>query len=177
MIGRPIVQKYLYLGSPIVKIHINSNEIQNTLIDLREAINIMRKQTMGQLKLHNLQYTSTLLQLVDRSIIKLDGILEDVYVFLDSWEYLVGFMILTPNNNLGGNPLILGRPWLATANAFISCIYGDMHISNSSSTKRFTLYPPTKIIIEIESEVWIDDDNEDVEDIQPIFTLSQIESF
>lgn len=56
----------------------------------------MIKQTMEQLKLPNLKYTPTLLQLADMSIIKPDGILEYVFVYLDSWEYFVHFMFLTP---------------------------------------------------------------------------------
>ncbi len=86
-------------------------------------------------------------------------------------EYPIEFMILTPKNNLGGHPLILGRPWLAIVDAFISCRSGDMYIYDGTSTKRFTLYPPAKTITEIESEVLIDDDNEDFEDIQLVFTL------
>ena len=80
---------------------------------------------MDQLKFPNLQYTPTLLQLADRSVIKTDGIFKDVSIYLDSWEYLVDFMILTLWNNLGGHPLILGRRWLATTDAFISCRSGD----------------------------------------------------
>jgi len=113
-----------------LKTHINGIEIPNTLIYLGVSINIMSKQTMNQLTLPNLQYTPPLLQLVDRSIIKLNGVLEDIFVSLDSWEYPVDFMILTPKNNLGGHPLILGRSWLVIANAFISCISGDMFISD-----------------------------------------------
>lgn len=84
-----------------------------------------------------------------------------MFVYLDSWEYHVDFMVLTPNNNLGGHPLIHSRPWLARVDAFLSCRFGDMYIFYGSSTKRFTLYPPTKIITDVESEVWIDDDNEE----------------
>ena len=47
----------------------------------------MGKQTMEQLQLPNLQYTPTLLQLADISVIKPNGVLEDIYVSLDSWEY------------------------------------------------------------------------------------------
>jgi len=154
-----------------MKTHINGVEIQNTLIDIGTTINFTSKQTMNQLKLSNLQYTPTLLQLADRSVIKPDGVLEDIYVSLDSWEYRVDSMILTPKNNLGGHPLILGRPWLATADAFISCRYGDMFISDGSSTKKFILYPPAKKTIEVENEEWIDDDI----DIKPIFSTSQID--
>eukprot|EP00253_Pinus_taeda_P034739 PITA_34739 len=130
----------------------------------------MSRQTMEQLKLPNLLYTPTILQLVDRSVIKPDGVLEDISVSLDSWEYPIDFMILTPKNNLGGHPLILGRPSLATTDAFISCRSGDMYISNGNSTKKVTLYPPTKEIIEIDEKEWIDDED----DIQPLFTMSEI---
>jgi len=79
-------------------------------------------------------------------------------------------MILTSKNNLGGHPLILGRPWLATVDAFISCRFGDMYISDGNSTKKFTLYPPAKAITEIDDKEWIDDED----DIQPLFTISEI---
>ena len=114
--------------------------------------------------------TPTLPQLADRSVIKPDCVLEEISVSLDSWEYPVDFMILTPKNTLGGHRLILGRPWLATANAFISCISGDMYISDGNSTKKFTLYPPAKAIIEIDDKEWISDED----DIQPLFTISKI---
>lgn len=50
-----------------------------------------------------------------------------------------------------------------------------MYISDGSSTKKFTLYPLAKMRTKVESEVWIDDDNEDFHGIQPIFTLSKID--
>eukprot|EP00253_Pinus_taeda_P003708 PITA_03708 len=128
------------------------------------------RQTMEQLKLPNLLFTPTLLQLADQSIIKLDGVLEDISVSLDSWEYPVDFMILTPKSNLGGHSLILGRPWLATADAFISCRSGDMYISNGNSTKKFNLYPPAKAITEVGENEWVDDEDT----IQPVFTISEI---
>eukprot|EP00253_Pinus_taeda_P004662 PITA_04662 len=164
------MQKYVDPGSPIVKAHINGVEIPNTLIDLGAAINIMSRQTMEQLKLPNLLFTPTLLQLADRSIIKPDGVLEDILVSLDSWEYLVDFMILTPKGNLGGHPLILGRPWLATANSFISCRSGDMYISDGNSTNKFNLYPPAKAITKVGDNEWVDDEDT----IQPVFTISEI---
>eukprot|EP00253_Pinus_taeda_P007596 PITA_07596 len=170
MMGKVTMQKYVDPGSPIVKTTINGVEIPNTLIDLGAAINIMSKQTMEHLKLPNLLFTPTLLQLADRSIIKQDGVLEDILVSLESWEYPVDFMILTPKSNLGGHPLILGRPWLATADAFISCRSRDMYISDGNSTKKFNMYPPAKAITEIGDNEWVDD--EDI--IQPVFTISKI---
>ena len=74
MMGKKTIQKYLDLGSPIMKTYINGIEILNTLIDLGAVINIMSKQNMNQLKLPNLQYTPTLLQLADRFFIKPDDV-------------------------------------------------------------------------------------------------------
>jgi hypothetical protein len=48
------------------------------------------------------------LQLVDRSTIKPEDILEDVVICVDSWEYPTNFMVLQPKISLAGYPLILG---------------------------------------------------------------------
>lgn len=151
MVGKTTIHKYLDQGCTIVKTHINGTEIPNTLIDLGEAINIMSKQAMEKLKLPNLQYTPTLLQLADRSIIKPNGVSKDIYEYLDSWEYPIYFMVLIPKNNLGGHPLILARPWLDIANAFIISRSGNMFVADGSSTNKFTLYPPAKTMIEVEN--------------------------
>eukprot|EP00253_Pinus_taeda_P023379 PITA_23379 len=164
------MEKYVDPGSPIVKTHINGIEIPNTLIDLGNAINIMSRQTMEQLKLPNVLFTPTLLQLADRSILKLDSVLEYISVSIDSLEYPVDFMILTPKSNLGGHPLILGRPWLATVDGFISCRSGDMYISNCNWTKKFNLYPPAKAIKEVGDNEWVDDEDT----IQLVITITEI---
>jgi hypothetical protein len=54
------------------------------------------------------QETPTILQLTDRSTIKLEGILEDVVISMDSWEYPADFMVLQPKTSLGRYLLILG---------------------------------------------------------------------
>ena len=62
----------------------------------------------------------------------------------NTWEYLVDFLILQPKKNLGGHPLILGRPWLAITDAFIGCRSGSMIIAHGDERKHVTLYPPAK---------------------------------
>jgi hypothetical protein len=95
MLGRLVVPKYLDLGSPIVNVHINKNLIQNTLIDLEETINSMTKDTMLRLNLHgSLRHTFTMLQLEDGSTVKPNGILGDIRVSTDSWEYPNDFLVL-----------------------------------------------------------------------------------
>lgn len=128
MLGKTIVPNYSDLGSPIVKVVTNGTQIKNALIDLRAAINVMTKDVMRQLNITSLRSTLTVLQLADSSTIRLEGMVEDIVVTLDSWEYLADFIIISPKATLGGYPIILGRPWLATADAYIGCRSGDMTI-------------------------------------------------
>jgi hypothetical protein len=86
-------------------------------------------------------------------------------------------MVLQPKSNLGGYPLILGRPWLATIDAFIGCRFGDMTISQGSSTKKLTLYPPTKPSPTHETPIWIGNEDSDDDKIQQVFMIESTLSF
>ena len=68
--------------------------------------------------------------------------LEDVTITLHSWDYPIDFVVLSPKTSIGGYPIILGLPWLATIDAYIACCSGKMTISNGMSTKKLTLYSP-----------------------------------
>jgi len=139
MMGGVLAAKYSDPSSPIVNVQIKNTLISNTLIDLGDTINVMTHETMEDLGLTGLWETPIVLQLPNRSTIKLEGILEDVVISLDSWEYTTNFKVLQPKTSLGGYPLILGRPWLATADAYIGCRLGNMTISHGTSTKQLTL--------------------------------------
>ena len=95
----------------------------------------MTLKTMKYLDLKNLRPTTTILELDDRSKIASEGILENIIVSLDSWEYLVDFLVLQPKSNLEGHPHILGRPCLATTDACIGCREGNMIISHGIERK------------------------------------------
>jgi hypothetical protein len=84
ILGKTYMQKYVYPGSSILKSHINNVAIANTLIDLGEAINVIEKGTMDELQLSNICTTPTILQLVDRSTRKLEGVLDDIIFSLIS---------------------------------------------------------------------------------------------
>ena len=118
MLGQIIYPKYMDLGSPIVDVHINGTMVPHTLIDLGVVINVMTKDTMLTLNIHgSLRKTMIVPQLADCSTVTPEGILEDVMVFIDSWECPVDFLVLQPKTKLIGYPLILGGPWLAIADA------------------------------------------------------------
>lgn len=107
----------------------------------------MIKETLELLRLVNLRPTSTMLELVDRSTIRPDGILKDVIILVYSWEYLVDFLVLHPRTRLGGHFLILGRPWLAIADAFINYRSKLMMISDGNTMENIILYPISKLSV------------------------------
>lgn len=62
--------------------------IQNSLIDLGVAINVMSRDTMLMLNVRELlRHASTILQLENRSTINLEEMLGKVIISIYSWEY------------------------------------------------------------------------------------------
>lgn len=85
-----------------------------------------------------------MLELADRSVVRPEGMLHDVMVFVHFWEYPTDFLIINPKSRLDGHPLILGRPWLATVDAYIGCQQGNMTITRGENIKNLALYPPAQ---------------------------------
>jgi len=54
------------------------------------------------------QPTSIVLELVDHSTIKPEGVIDDLVISVDSWEYPADFVVLQPKTCLGGAP---SNPW------------------------------------------------------------------
>eukprot|EP00253_Pinus_taeda_P010407 PITA_10407 len=127
----------------------------------------------GWLK-HLIRETPTILELADRSTIKPEGVIEDLVISVESWNYRADFVMLQTKTKLGGHPLILGRPWLATTDAFISCRSGSTTISNGQETKQLTLYPHATPMINNDKSVWLDYEDEET---QPILTVGHALTF
>jgi hypothetical protein len=70
--------------------------------------------------------------------------LQDTTISVDSWEYPTNFLVINPRSRLDGHPLLLGRPWLTTTDAYIGCRTGNMTIARGNATKNLILYPPAK---------------------------------
>eukprot|EP00253_Pinus_taeda_P004863 PITA_04863 len=167
--------KYGDLGHPTVTVQVGKTFVSKVLVDLGAAINIMTLETTQLLQLKNLiRETPTILELVDRSTIKPKGVIEDLVISIESWNYPTDFFVLQTKTKLGGHPLILGRPWLAIADAFIGCRSRSMTISNGQETKQLTLYPHATPMINNDNYVWLDYEGEET---QPILTVGQALTF
>lgn len=131
----------------------------------------MTLETAQLLQLKNvIRETPTILELDDHSTIKPEGFIEDLTISVESWNYPANFVVLQTKTKLGGHPLILGRPWLATTDSFISCRSGSMTISNGCETKKLTLYPHATPMTNNDNSIWLDYDNDAA---QPILTIRQ----
>ena len=107
MLGRVIFLKYLDPSSPVVDVHIDGDVVPNTMIDLEADISVMTKENMVKLNLQgNLRKTAIVLKLTDQSTVTLEGIVEDVMVSIDSWEYPTNFLVLQPKTKFNGYHLI-----------------------------------------------------------------------
>ena len=119
----------------MVTVVVKNTTIENTLIDLGSTINMMTTVFLEVLQLGQvLQPTPSILELEDHTTVKPIGILDDIIVSVASWEYSVDFMVIESKDPSKGHPIILGKPWLATANDFIGCRDGEMTISNGFPT-------------------------------------------
>lgn len=95
---------------------------------------------------------------------------------MDSWVYLVDFLVLQPKSNLGGHHLILGRPWLATADAIIGCRSGNRIVPRGTERKQLTLYPSTQAPA-VTHNLWLDEKYNDREEMKYVLSINQIYDF
>jgi hypothetical protein len=161
MLGKTPPIKYGDLGNPTVTVKIGKTFIPDVLVDLGATINIILIKTTQLLQLRTqVRPTPIFFELVDHSTIKPEGVIDDLVISVDSWEYPADFVVLQPKTHLGGHPLILGRPWLATTDSFIGCRSSPMTISDGYDTKKLTLYPHATPSVEPENSLWMDLEDE-----------------
>ena len=119
--------KYKDPSSPTISCTIGDNVFDRALLDLGASVNLLPYSIYMELGLGSLKATHVTLQLTDRSIKIPRGIIEDVLIKVDKFYFPVDFIVLDtqPVTNLRDQILIiLGKPFLATANALINCRNG-----------------------------------------------------
>jgi hypothetical protein len=130
-------------GAPTISCIIGQKEIDKALLDLGAGVNLLPYSVYQQLGLGELKPTTVILQLADRSIKKPRGIIEDVIIKVDKFFFPVDFIVLDTEPVPHPEKLILvilGRPFLATANACINCRTGVMEISFGNMKVRLNIF-------------------------------------
>ncbi|XP_061376475.1 uncharacterized protein LOC133318488 [Gastrolobium bilobum] len=110
-------------GSFNIPIAIGNIGIGRALCDLGASINLMPFSVYKSLGIEELKPTEVSLQLADRSVRTPNGIIEDVLVKVDKFIFPADFVVLDMEEG-SGKPLLLGRPFLATARALIDVEQG-----------------------------------------------------
>jgi hypothetical protein len=123
LIQRNTPPKFKDPGAPTISCIIGQKEIDKALLDLGVGVNLLSYSVYQQQDLGELKPTIMILQLADRSNKKPRGIVEDVIIKVDKFFFPMDFIVLDtepvshPERLI---PVILGRPFLAIANACIN---------------------------------------------------------
>ena len=135
--------KYKDPGSPTISVNIGGNCIDKSLLDLGASVNLMPYSVYKQLGLGELKPIKIALSLANRSVKIPKGIVEDDLVKIDKFYYPVDFVVLDtepiasePNHI----PIILGRPFLATANVIINCRNVVMQLTFGNMTLELNIF-------------------------------------
>ncbi|KAG9458144.1 hypothetical protein H6P81_002652 [Aristolochia fimbriata] len=125
-------------GSFTIPCEIGSYKFANALCDLGASVNLMPLSLRRYLKLGEPQETRITLQFADRSTKIPEGIMENVLVKIQDFIYPCDFVVLDMEveKNL---PIILGKPFLATAGAIIDCKQGNLTLRFNNDTISFNI--------------------------------------
>lgn len=111
-------------GSFILDCKIQDKQFQRSLCDLSSSLNFKPYSVAPSLGLTRFQPTKITLVLADRSVRVPEGILEDVPIKINECYIPTDFVVLKYRHE-PRDPLILGRPFLATAGAIINVKEGE----------------------------------------------------
>jgi hypothetical protein len=132
----PLPEKKKDPECPTITCSIGAQHFKHALCDVGESVNIMPKVVYDKLNHHVLAPTAMCLQLPDQSIHYPTGIAENIPVKIWNFFVLVDFVILDMELDIK-SPLILGRPFLSTANAHIDVGAGEIQLNINGQKERF----------------------------------------
>ncbi|GFZ14646.1 hypothetical protein Acr_24g0008360 [Actinidia rufa] len=149
------VPKYKDPSCPTISCIIGGCKIDRALLDLGSSVNLLPYSVYKDLGLGELKPTQVTLELADRSVKVPRGIIEDVLIQVDTVYYPVDFIVLDTQpvdceSSKRHIPVILGRPFLATANAVIHCRHGLLKLSFGNMTLETNIFTVGKQMSEIE---------------------------
>ena len=128
-----------------IPIKIGNKSFDRAMLDLGASINVLPSYLLDSLSLGPLVNTRVAIQLADRSNILPLGKLEDVLVSVGEFTYPADFYVLQMDYDEKAVPIILGRPFMRTANALIDVRAGSMKLECGGKTINFNIHNATTI--------------------------------
>ena len=124
-------------GSFTIPCIIGNYEFGEVLCD-SVCINLMPLSVVKRLSFRELSLTTMFLQMANRSMAKLEGILEDVLVKVGEFIFPIDFVVIDIKEDKQ-IPLLLGRPFLATGATLIDVKKGELTLRVSIEEVHFSL--------------------------------------
>ena len=123
-------------GAFTIPCQLGKEKFEHTLCDLGASISLMPFPTFNRLGMGKLKETRMTLQLADRSLVTPSGFIEDVIVKVDNLYFPCDFVIVDIKEDARA-PLIVGRPFLATADAHIEVAKGTISLNTDDDSLVF----------------------------------------
>ena len=149
LIKNNLPPKYKDPGSPTISIVVANSKLGHALVVLEASVNLLPYCVYVELGLGELEATNITLHLTDHRVKIPRGIMKDVLVQVDKFYFPVDFIVLDTQlvvNQVTQFPVILGRPFLATANAILHCRGGLMTLSFGNMTVNLNIFNVIKEI-------------------------------
>ncbi|XP_039841091.1 uncharacterized protein LOC120700977 [Panicum virgatum] len=138
-------------GCPSIPCSISALNIDKALCDLGASVSVMSKSMFDKLRLPKPEPTSMCLELADHSVRYPEGVAEDVPVQIVDNLVLIDFVILEMGAS-SRSPLILGRPFLRTAQANINVGKGEIKFNINGESTSFKFRPRFEVCRAIEED-------------------------
>ncbi|CAL9029774.1 unnamed protein product [Prunus brigantina] len=130
-------------GSFDIPINIRDKKVGRAMLDLGASINVMPYSVYQELGLEGIKKTSIRLELADHSIKYPRGIVEDILVQVNTLILPADFVVMDMEDNPHGDhvdPILLGRPFMATADTIIKVKDGTLSMTVLGETVEFKVF-------------------------------------
>ena len=138
VIQRSFPEKMQVPGTFTILCTIGNFEFKKALCDLGANINLMPLSVVKRLSLRELTPTAITLQMVDKTMTQLEGVLENVLIKVGKFIFPMHFVVMDMEEDTQV-PLLLGRPFLAIGAALIDVKKGELTLRVGEETIHFNL--------------------------------------
>ena len=138
VIHKNLLMKMQDLGSFTIHCTIGNYEFRRTSCDFGASINLIPLSVVKKLSLRKLTPTTMTLQMADRSMAQLEGILEDVLIKVGKFIFPMDFVVIDIKEDKQ-IPLLQGRPFLAIGAALIDVKKGELTLIVGEEKAHFNM--------------------------------------
>ncbi|XP_022040833.1 uncharacterized protein LOC110943389 [Helianthus annuus] len=143
VLSSALPQKVQDPGDPLIPIQIGTFKIERALLDLGACVSILPGSLYDQYDFGPLKKFDTPVVLADQTPTHLRGMVEDVIVKVDDCYYPVDFLVVDYVGCVEDTQpiVILGRTFLATANAIINYATGTVSMKFGDRELNLNVFP------------------------------------